>query len=64
MAGNPLPERWRAMAPQRAKDAEQAYLNALQNTWKGSNANGSGGSNIMRDARLKPPSWQELLGDK
>jgi len=64
MAGKPLPERWRAMAPQRAIDAEKAYLNSLQNAWKGSDANSSGGANIMRDARLKPPSWQELLGDK
>jgi len=52
------------MAPQRAIDAEKAYLNSLQNAWKGSDANSSGGANIMRDARLKPPSWQELLGDK
>jgi len=64
MAGRPLPERWKAIAPQRAKDAEAAYLNVLQNAWKGSDANSSGGANIMRDARLKPPSWQELLGDK
>jgi len=64
MAGKPLPERWKAIAPQRAKDAEAAYLNALQNAWKGSNSNGSGGTNLMRDARLKPPTWDDILGKK
>jgi len=64
MAGRPLPERWRAMAPQRAKDAEAAYLDALQNAWKGGDTNGSGGANIMRDARLKQPDWRELFGEK
>jgi hypothetical protein len=52
------------MAPQRALDAEKAYLNALQNAWKGSDGNSSGGANIMRDARLKPPSWRDVFGDK
>jgi len=64
MAGKQLPERWKAMAPQRAKDAEAAYLNALQNAWKGSDGNGSGSANIMRDARLQPPDWRELFGEK
>jgi len=63
-AGRPLPERWRAMAPQRAKDANASYLDALHNAWKGSNTIGSSRANIMRDARLKPPSWEDILGKK
>ena len=64
MAGKQLPERWKAMAPQRARDAEKAYLDALQNAWKGSDTSGFGGANIMRDARLQPPSWEDIFGKK
>jgi len=64
MGGKQLPERWMAEAPQRAKEAENAYLNAIQNAWKGSEGNGSGSGNIMRDARLKPPTWEDMFGKK
>lgn len=64
MGGKQLPERWKAMAPQRAKDAEAAYLNAIENAWKTSESNGSGSGNIMRDARLQPPSWEDMFGKK
>jgi len=51
------------MAPKRAAMANAAYLHNLENAWKGSDTNASG-TNAMRDARLKPPSWEDIIGQK
>lgn len=64
MAGKQLPARWSAMAPQRAKDAEATYLKSIENAWKATDINGSGCGNIMRDARLSRPRWEDILGQK
>lgn len=62
-AGKPLDSNWKEMAPKRASMADAAYRFNLENAWKGSDTSGSSG-NIMRDARLKPPSWEDIIGQK
>jgi hypothetical protein len=62
-AGKPLDSRWKEMAPKRASMADAAYLHNLENAWKPSDGSGSTG-NIMRDSRLKPPSWEDIIGQK
>lgn len=62
-AGQKMPPNWQQQAKARAEAADQAYLDRLQNAWKGSDTSGSSG-NIMRNSRLKPPSWDDLLGEK
>jgi hypothetical protein len=62
-AGKPLDSNWKQMAPKRAAMANAAYLHNLENAWKGSDTNASG-TNAMRDARLKPPSWEDIIGQK
>jgi hypothetical protein len=62
-AGQQLPKDWRRNAPAIGAAANQAYLDRLQNAWKG---NGNPDPNLMRQARLSSPgpSWSDLLGDK
>ena len=62
-AGKPLDSNWKEMAPKRSAMANAAYLHNLENGWKSSDSGGSS-ANIMRDARLKPPSWEDLCGQK
>lgn len=63
LSGQKLPPGWQRQARQRAEMADAAYLNRLQNAWKGSDTNGSSG-NIMRDCRLRQPSWEDIVGQK
>lgn len=58
--GNPLPRDWRQQAEQRGKQAQQAYLNHLENAWKPEERAFSG--SLARDARLA--SWKDILGEK
>jgi hypothetical protein len=60
--GQKLPSDWQSKARQRAKMAEAGYLHDLQNAWRG-HAN-STDSNIMRQSRLHPPEWHDLLGER
>lgn len=62
-AGKPLGPNWQKEAKLRALTAEQHYRHTLENAWKNGSQDASEG-NIMRSARLRPPSWSELVGDK
>jgi hypothetical protein len=59
--GQPLPSNWQQAAKERAKAADAHYLENLQNAWR---SRDSADPNMMRQARLQPPSWDELLGKK
>jgi hypothetical protein len=60
--GQPLPADWKAMAKTRAANAEASYLCSLENAWRSSHQEQSG--SFSRDARLQPPSWNDLFGKK
>lgn len=62
-AGRQLDSKWKEMAPKRASMADAAYRFNLENAWKASDANGLS-DNTMRNARLKPPSWEDIIGQK
>ena len=55
-AGRPLPSNWQAMAPLRGRQADQDYLFALQNAWRGPLT--SQNSSMAQGARLgnQPPA--------
>jgi hypothetical protein len=58
--GQPLPPNWKEQAKQRAASAEENYMQALHNAWRG---NGSVDPNTMRQCRLAP-TWSDILGQK
>lgn len=62
-AGSPLPPQWRQQAKERAQQADKNYLEALQNAWK-PDAERHFSGNILQDARLKPPTWEQMFGQK
>jgi len=62
MQGQKMPEKWRDNAPLRAKMADAAYKYNLENAWKGQDSQNSG--SIMRDSRLKPLQWRDIIGEK
>lgn len=65
MAGRQLPPRWKAQAPQRALEASQNYANWLENAWRGGGSPGDATDpNIMRQSRLQPPEWKDIVGER
>lgn len=50
--GQPLPRDWKTQAAQRASDANAAYLERLQNAWKGA-ASPASSSSPIQQARLR-----------
>jgi hypothetical protein len=60
--GKPLPSDWQSKAHQRAKMAETGYLHDLENAWRGQT--NAADANIMRQSRLHPPEWRDLLGER
>jgi len=61
-AGTPLGPNWQKEAKLRALTADQHYKYTMENAWKG-NPN-SLEVNTMRAARLQPPTWSDVLGEK
>jgi hypothetical protein len=61
--GQQLPKDWKAVAKERAAAAEAHYQNTIENAWRGGHSEGSD-EPLMRAARLKPVSWEQLLGRK
>ena len=62
MQGQKLPDNWQQQAKMRAALAETHYQWELENAWRGQDAQNSG--NIMRDSRLKPIQWKDILGEQ
>lgn len=60
--GQPLPSDWQSKAQLRAKLAQAGYLHDLENAWRGQQ--NTGDANIMRQSRLQPPEWHDLLGER
>ena len=60
--GQKLPPDWQSKAGLRAKMAETGYLHDLQNAWRG--RPDAVDSNAMRQSRLHPPEWRDLLGER
>lgn len=62
-AGRQLPPDWQRNAKANGAAADAAYLERLQNAWRG---NGNPDPNVMRQARLSSPgpSWSDLLGNQ
>ena len=60
-AGQPLPKDWKRNAPAIGAAADRAYMERLQNAWRG---NGNPDPNVARSCRLTStepgPTWQEL----
>ena len=52
LQGQPLPAKWRQNAPAMAKQAEQAYLDRIQNAWRNAGNNAQQHQPPMRAARL------------
>jgi hypothetical protein len=52
LQGQPLPANWRQLAPGAAKQAEQAYLDRIQNAWRNAGSNAQQNLPTMRAARL------------
>ena len=52
LQGQQLPANWRQLAPGVAKQAEQAYLDKLQNAWRGAGINAQQNLSAMKAARL------------
>ena len=52
LQGQPLPAKWRQNAPAIAKQAEQAYLDRIQNAWRNAGNNAQQHQPPMRAARL------------
>lgn len=61
-AGQCLPSDWQSKAKQRAQMAEAGYLHDLQNAWRG--RPDAVDPNVMRQSRLQPPEWRDLLGER
>ena len=52
LQGQQLPANWRQLAPGAAKQAEQAYLEKLQNAWRNAGSNAQQNLSAMKAARL------------
>ena len=50
--GQPLPSNWRQLAPGAARQAEQNYLDRIQNAWRNAGNNAQQNQPPMRAARL------------
>jgi len=61
--GVPLPKDWKTVAQERAAAAGAHYQNTIENAWRGGHSAGSD-EPLMRAARLKPVSWEQILGRK
>lgn len=59
--GQKLPANWQTIAKQRAMDAESQYKAAMENAWR---SEPNTDTNIMRAARLQPPRWEDLFGQR
>lgn len=55
-AGQSLPSDWRYKAPERKREAESAYLDRLQNAWRGNltstNTGATYGARLRSDSRM------------
>ena len=60
--GQRLPENWQQQAKMRDAMAKTHYQWQLENAWKGQDSQNSG--NLMRDSRLKPLQWKDIVGEK
>ena len=61
-AGRQMPKDWMRNAPAVGAAADSAYLQRLENAWKPVDRPTSG--ILAKDARLSPPSWPDILGQK
>jgi len=52
LQGRKLPDNWRQLAPGAAKEADAAYLDRLQNAWRGAGNNAQQHLSPMKAARL------------
>lgn len=52
LQGQPLPSNWKQLAAGRAKQADDQYLDRLQNAWKQAGSNAQQNQPSMRAARL------------
>ena len=64
MAGRQLPADWKLKAATMGAAAGAAYVQRLENAWRGNDKDVSASANIMRASRLSPPSWPDIIGDK
>jgi hypothetical protein len=58
--GQKLPDNWKIQAEKNRREFDEAYKRRLENQWRQPQQN----HGIMQAARLRPPSWDDVLGQK
>ena len=61
-AGRQMPANWQRDAASIGAAADANYLRRLENAWRHTDKPTSG--ILARDARLSPPSWEDVFGQK
>ena len=61
-AGRQMPANWQRDAASIGAAADANYLQRLENAWKPVDRPSTG--ILAKDARLSPPSWPDILGQK